>query len=31
MGTYIVEEAVSGGKVKLGGVGLVGGQLAHRS
>ncbi len=30
MGRYIVEEAVSGGKVKLGGVGLAGGQLAQR-
>ena len=31
MGGYIVEEAVGGSKVKLGGVGLVGGELAHSS
>ncbi len=29
MGRDIVEEAVSGSKVKLGGVRLVGGELAH--
>jgi hypothetical protein len=31
MGGDIVDEAVSGSKVKLGGVGLVGGELAHSS
>jgi hypothetical protein len=31
MGGDRVKEAVSGGKVKLGGVGLVGGVLAHSS
>jgi hypothetical protein len=31
VGGDIVEEAVSSSKVKLGGVGLVGGELAHSS
>ena len=31
MGRDIVEEAMSGSEVKLGGVGLVGGELAHSS
>ncbi len=31
MGGYIVEEAVSGSKIKLGGVRLVGGELTYSS
>ena len=31
MGGDIVEKAVSGSEVKLGGVGLVGGELTHSS